>query len=302
MKPTQYLPEEEWGCTVWPFEDGSWVQVSDDGNFYMRCAAGDTIDDEAPVDRLRLTYEPLSVLGRTTPSDITHPHGVALRYRTHGGQTVTDVVQCSLVSDLRVLKMWLADNGIRIEEKGFKFLVRYLTTATSSNALRSYGRTGWHCSTGEGVFVLGDGVVIGDETAVYQPTEGLSPAPTAISGTLDDWKLNVAVPAEANPLWSFSIMTSFAAPLLKPLGENGRGFHVVGRTSSGKTLGLRCAASVFGRAAKGGDSLSYVRTWNSTANALEGLCEGYSDLLLPLDELSEGSTSGIAQNRPVVIA
>jgi len=74
--------------------------------------------------------------------------------------------------------------------------------------------------------------------------------------------------------------TAFAGSLLKLCGLEGGGIHLVGDSSTGKTTALQAACSVWG----GSD---YKRSWNTTANGLEGVASLCNDRLLALDEISE---------------
>lgn len=80
----------------------------------------------------------------------------------------------------------------------------------------------------------------------------------------------------------FAVSIAFAGPLLGLLGQEGGGFHLYGQSSRGKTTLADAAASVWGKGASPG----FVRSWRSTANALEATAALHTDTLLPLDEVS----------------
>jgi len=107
------------------------------------------------------------------------------------------------------------------------------------------------------------------------------------SGTLEEWQQNVAAPLQGNSLAMFCLLFAFLGPMLKILGLEGGGFHVVGRSSIGKTTGLQCAASVYGCGASPSaeSGLAYTQAWNQTSNALEGLAAGHTDACTLLDEI-----------------
>jgi uncharacterized protein (DUF927 family) len=63
-------------------------------------------------------------------------------------------------------------------------------------------------------------------------------------------------------------------------GAEGGGIHFVGVSSTGKTSLLALAASVWG-------PRSFIRSWRSTANGLEGIAGRTSDTALMLDELQQ---------------
>ena len=79
-----------------------------------------------------------------------------------------------------------------------------------------------------------------------------------------------------------SICAAFAGPLLKPLNQRGFIIHWVGDSSSGKSTAAEVGASVWGPP-------EFVRSWNATANGLEGVATIRNDTCLILDEISEAS-------------
>ena len=79
------------------------------------------------------------------------------------------------------------------------------------------------------------------------------------------------------------ICVSLAGPLLKLAGIDGGGFHLFGKTSSGKSTLLWAAGSVWG----GGGKLGFAHSWRSTDNGLEGTAAAHNDGCLPLDEMGE---------------
>jgi uncharacterized protein (DUF927 family) len=81
----------------------------------------------------------------------------------------------------------------------------------------------------------------------------------------------------------FAVSCAFAGPLLQLVGESSGGFHLRGRSSSGKTTAQYVAGSVWG----GGGERGYLQTWRSTSNGLEAVAELHNHGLLCLDELSQ---------------
>ncbi|MBT1073955.1 DUF927 domain-containing protein [Geobacter grbiciae] len=115
---------------------------------------------------------------------------------------------------------------------------------------------------------------------VYQPGTSGSEGKFAVSGNLEHWKNHVAVYCPGNSRLIFSMSSAFAAPLLRPLGMEGGGFHLFGDSTGGKSTFLKIVASVCG----GPD---YIRGWRSTDNALEEVAAGHNDALLILDEMAQ---------------
>ncbi len=103
------------------------------------------------------------------------------------------------------------------------------------------------------------------------------------AGSYDAWRELVAAKASGNALLLFALSCAFAAPLMRPLGGEGGGFHARGESSTGKTTLLRAAGSVWG----GGGELGFAQSWRNTDNALEAVALAHNDGLLALDELRQ---------------
>ncbi len=101
------------------------------------------------------------------------------------------------------------------------------------------------------------------------------------AGSYDAWRELVAAKASGNALLLFALSCAFAAPLMRPLGGEGGGFHARGESSTGKTTLLRAAGSVWG----GGGELGFAQSWRNTDNALEAVALAHNDGLLALDEI-----------------
>ena len=98
-------------------------------------------------------------------------------------------------------------------------------------------------------------------------------------GTLDEWKKEVARYCRLSSRLRLAVGVPFAAAILHRLNIDTFGFHLVGTTSSGKTLCLRVAGSVPGFNSEAG-----VTTWDGTPTGLEQLALGRRHNVLPLDE------------------
>lgn len=161
------------------------------------------------------------------------------------------------------------------------WLLEYLLTAKPDERVRSVAAVGWHGAT----FVLPDetyGAGADDERVILQNGTRIEHA-FNVSGSVDDWRENIASPAEGNSRLVLAISAAFATPLLNLTGDDGGGFHFRGASSSGKSTALAVAGTVWG----GGDPRGYVQSWRATDNALEGLAQLHNGALLCLDELSQ---------------
>ena len=97
------------------------------------------------------------------------------------------------------------------------------------------------------------------------------------SGSLDDWKNNIAALCEKNPFAGFAVSSAFAGPLLELFNVPGIGLHFYGDSTNGKSTTLAVAASVWG-------SPSFLLSWRSTVNGLEIQAAARSSTVLVLDE------------------
>ncbi len=185
----------------------------------------------------------------------------------------------------------LANLGLPIVPGMERRLLRYFAQCTPKTRFRAAIQTGWQDDST--VFVL-PGESIGEipagERVVYQP-ERNSPTRQSVrpEGSFLTWQREVAACCEGHPVLAFLMAAAFAAPLLSLLKQEGGGFHLYGLTSKGKTTALQVAASVWGDGSDpaAGRSTTFVRKWNLTKNATEGLAEAHTDLPLCLDEVGE---------------
>jgi uncharacterized protein (DUF927 family) len=146
---------------------------------------------------------------------------------------------------------------------------------------RAATRLGWHGDQ----FVLPDRALGGSDLIVYQTTSEIRAAVRS-KGSLEEWREQVAKPAQGNSRIVLAIAAAFAAPLLGPLQLEGAGIHFRGGSSIGKTTALIVDGSVWGGPRDRGGLNGYRQSWQATANAIEGLAQAHCDLPLCLDELS----------------
>jgi putative DNA primase/helicase len=156
-------------------------------------------------------------------------------------------------------------------------LAAFLQVCPVEARARCVERLGWHGA----VYVTPD-ESIGEagERVVFQNEHATEPT-LSRSGTVEDWRQHVGLPAVGNSRLVFAISVAFAGPLMELAGDDSGGFHLRGSSSSGKTTALRIAASVWG------PPKAFCREWRATSNGLEGLAALHNDSLLILDELSQ---------------
>lgn len=156
-------------------------------------------------------------------------------------------------------------------------LADYIAWSRPAITARAVTRTGWHGSA----FVYPHRTE-GDTEAepIFYQSAHVEGVRLGVGGTLEGWRASIATPAAGNSRLVLALSAAFAAPCLGLLRAEGGGLHFKGESSTGKSTAVYAAASAWGPPA-------YVRSWRSTANALEGIATQHSDLLVCLDELRE---------------
>lgn len=215
---------------------------------------------------------PLRILAETRNRNDSE-YGILIEFKTEKGWKKWCVPAAMLVGDATDAKRELARNGLKINPDEEKELVKYFRLFTSERKLFSASTTGWD---GSASFVLPERVIGG--TDIYFQSRSVV-APYGAGGSLDGWR-GMAALALDNPLLMLGISASFAGPLLKHLHVSGAGLHFFGDSSTGKSTIARAAVATWG-------SANFMRTWNATANGLEGAAVTHTDTLLALDEMGQ---------------
>jgi len=192
------------------------------------------------------------------------------------------VPDAMLHGDGAALAATLAAQGLRIATRNgdrARF-VEYLNQVEVKRRVTLVEHTGWHNLPSGQVFALPYGSIgpVGSETVIVN---GGATAPYASRGTLEGWKLGVGKHTSGHARPVLAVSAAFAGPFLGILGLEGGGINLFGQSSRGKTTCGKATASVWGKGASPG----YIRTWRSTANALEAAAAASTDTLLVLDEI-----------------
>lgn len=187
-----------------------------------------------------------------------------------------------LAGDGSELRAVLLSLGATIPHKQRQALMDYLMTSSPERHAMAATRTGWH---GRALFVM-PRQVIGAGDVVFQSTEAGGHEYDR-SGDLDGWQTEVAARCLGNPVLILAVCAALAGPLLELLDVDGGGFHLLGDSSSGKSIALAVAASVWGR------PRDFLRTWNATSTGLEGVATLRNDTLLVLDEIGEAKAQDV---------
>lgn len=185
----------------------------------------------------------------------------------------------------------LANAGLPIVPGKERKLLEYFGNCHPVIRHRAATMLGWQ--DGLSAFVLPKetlGETASRERVVYQPDQ-YSPTLATVypRGALEGWQQHIAAVCQGNPVLAFGVSAAFAAPLFDVVGLEGGGVHLFGVTSHGKTTCLQVAASVWGDGSDPAEGRlsAYVKKWNLTKNATEGLAEAHNDLPLCLDEVGE---------------
>lgn len=155
-------------------------------------------------------------------------------------------------------------------------LIEYLQNTKVSKKILSTSKVGWH---GNKYFIFPDTIIPHTEE-IHFDADLDNAQGFAVSGELIEWQEEIAKYCRGNNMLIFSLSCAFAAPMLQLIDRDSFGFNIVGASSTGKTTGLKVAASIYG-------SPKYTLTWRATGNALEGVAESRNNCLLCLDELGQ---------------
>ena len=176
----------------------------------------------------------------------------------------------------------LQSNGFSITPEGVPFLKEFLASAEdyTKKRARLATKTGW--SEDAKTFALPHKNLGADqaEQVVMQQNPGTAKMYRE-SGTLEEWKHEVAEKSVGNSRLTFMMCAALTGPMLYLTGGESGGFHIVGESSKGKSTALRLAASIWG------DQGGHFKSWRTTDNAAESLAVFSNDTCLILDEIGE---------------
>ena len=216
---------------------------------------------------------PVFVVARTINSD-DGSEGRLLRLLTLGGEKEWVLPMEVFGGSGEDARRSLFGMGVLIAMRKRGAFMEYLLEQQPRQTIATTSRPGWHES---GVFVLPNRT-IGGEGVRYQ-TAGRTPNLYAAGGSLAQWQALVAAPCLGNPVLTLAIGCALAGPLLSLVGVNGGGVHLVGDSSSGKSLAQLIGASVWG------DPGVFAASWDMTKGGLEIEAASRNDTLLSLDEI-----------------
>lgn len=232
------------------------------------------IRDDKETDTL--VCSPLEVLAITC-DERGENFGRLLRLRSPNGAWREWAAPMEMLAgDGSELRAVLLNLGATIPYKQRQMLMDYLMQSHPPRQALAATRTGWH---GPALFVM-PRQIIGGGDVVFQSTEAGSHEYTQ-AGNLGGWQTEVGALCLGNPVLVLAVCAALAGPLLALLDADGGGFHLLGDSSSGKSIALAVGASAWGK------PRDFLRTWNATSTGLEGVATLRNDTLLVLDEIGE---------------
>ena len=259
------------------YADGRF-ELYHDGLFFVKY----NLDDPANIifKSKAFVCSPIEVIAKTRDTS-SSTWGRLLQWHDDDNELHKWAMPSSLLQgDAREYRKELASQGLNIttNSKQRNYLDVYIQDYPIHKRALCVDKLGWH----DKQYILANGSIGGDDKqiTVYQSANAIN-STLAQQGTLAQWRDELCKPLAEQNRFAFSIACAFAGQLLELLDSDGGGFHIVGSSTMGKSLSLKVASSVWGKPD------SYIKTWRSTDNALEGTASEYNDSFLPLDEISE---------------
>lgn len=183
-----------------------------------------------------------------------------------------------------VLKV-LMGRGLVIEHHQRRQIVPYLASHQSPElVIATTTKPGWHES---GAFVLPSRVIGGDNVRFQD--SGRAANIFTNKGSISGWQTEIATRCLGNPVLILSVCCALAGPLLAKVGVNGGGVHLVGDSSSGKSLAQLLAASVWGNPG------SFAASWDVSKGGVEIEAASRNDTILILDEIKRADPKRVQE-------
>ncbi|OHV10005.1 DUF927 domain-containing protein [Kushneria phosphatilytica] len=181
----------------------------------------------------------------------------------------------------------LMRQGLTVAYNQRKHVPAYIASHHApATVLATTTRTGWHAATGS--FVLPHRVIGSDEVR-YQ-SSGLEARIFDSRGTLAEWQQEVATPCLGNPVLILSLCCALSGPLLRRVGVHGGGIHLIGDSSSGKSLCQDAGASVWGAPDR------FKLSWDMSGGGVEIEATTRNDTALIADEISRANPKRLQEH------
>jgi len=195
-------------------------------------------------------------------------------------QWKTAIVSRNNIFEARNITSTLAPLHIGISSRTAGLVMDWLLELENANIkvfqkAVAVDQLGWHGKN----FIPG---AQGDLLLDLDPGSAVVASAYTEEGTLIQWR-DIIAPFRKNPIFRFILASSFAAPLLKPLGHRIFVVHNWGPSRAGKTATLKAALSAWG------DPEGLITTFNSTLVGIEKMAALLTDLPLGIDEKQVGN-------------
>lgn len=217
---------------------------------------------------------PVTVTARTINSD-DGSEGRLLRLLTDSGAKEWIIPMEVFGGSGEEARRALFGMGAIIAPRRRGLFMEYLLEQRPTQVLATTSRSGWHVS---GAFVLPNRTIGSDAVRYQSVNRGVNLYST--SGGLAEWQAEIAAKCVGNPVLTLAIGCALTGPLLSLVGVVGGGVHLVGDSSSGKSLAQLEGSSVWG------DPAAFAASWDMTKGGLEIEAASRNDTLLPLDEIN----------------
>lgn len=257
------------------------------GVWHHSIKAGD--DGGTPVDTR--ICAPLHVMAKTFNAEEGRT-GLLLRFTNSTTRRETEWVMPMryLAGKADKLLEILMEMGLEVAHRQRPAVQEYIASRQSvSERLETVSRPGWYEGDANPLscFVLPDGA-IGRADVVWQDS-GKVPSPFTRRGSLEGWQREVAPLCAGNHVLVLAVGTALAGPLLRPLNIQGGGIHLVGDSSSGKSLAQLLAASVWSAPER------FAGSWDVTPGGLEIDAASRNDTVLILDEIKRANAKRVQE-------
>ncbi len=179
----------------------------------------------------------------------------------------------------------LMRQGLAIEYHQRRHIAPYLASHHAPElVIATTTKPGWHES---GAFVLPSRVIGGDNVRFQD--SGRAANIFTCKGTLSGWQDQIAARCLGNPVLILSVCCALAGPLLAKVGVNGGGIHLVGDSSSGKSLAQLLAASIWGNPG------TFAASWDVSKGGVEIEAASRNDTVLILDEIKRADPKRVQE-------
>ncbi|ETF06647.1 DUF927 domain-containing protein [Pseudomonas moraviensis] len=262
-------------CTI----DGKFYKA---GTWYHGLKQSGPDEKAIPVDHWICV--PLNVVAETVNSE-DGTIGLLVNF-SHRGKRIELVIPREVIGSKgdEVLKSLLS-RGLVIEYPQRRQIVPYLASHQYPDlVIATTGKPGWHES---GAFVLPSRVIGGDNVRFQD--SGRAANIFSSKGSIDGWQAEIAARCLGNPVLILSVCCALAGPLLAKVGVNGGGVHLVGDSSSGKSLAQLLAASVWGNPG------SFAASWDVSKGGVEIEAASRNDTILILDEIKRADPKRVQE-------